>query len=132
MRKKGKLEKEKIQNVAASLANLSRKDSKEVSRKTAAGLLKAQVRAARARGATWAEIAEVLKEQGLDISIKTLARELDNDAKAKAVKKDTKMTKGAAPAKAPGVAAPPGAGAVPPPPPVAGEFVIKKDRGAGL
>lgn len=129
MRKKGKLQKEKIQNVAASLANLSRKDSKEVSRKTAAALLKSQVKAARARGATWAEIAEVLKEQGLDISVKTLSRVLDEDKKEKAVKKDTKMTKGAAPAKASVVVAPPpgawGAAVVPQQP---GHHTVKPDR----
>ena len=92
MRKKGKLQKEVVQNVASALSNLSRKDATEISRKAAAGLLKAQVRAARSRGATWAEIAEVLKETGLDISIKTLARVLDSDKKDKAEKPAKKKT----------------------------------------
>lgn len=129
MRKKDKLKKDDVQNAANALSSLSRKDSQEVTRKTAAGLLKAQVKAARARGATWGEIAEALKASGLDISVKTLARTLDEDGKGKAGNTDKTKTKKMAVAP---VAAPTGAGAVPPPPPVAGAFNIKPDRGADL
>ena len=132
MRKKDKLKKDAVQSAAAALANLSRKDSEDVSRSTAAGLLKKQVRSARARGATWQEISEILKASGVDISTKTLARALDEDQKARAEKVDKKGTKKVAThVKAAPAVAPPGAGAVPPPV-TAGGFDIKADRGADL
>lgn len=127
MRKKDKLKKEAVTVAASALANLSRKDSQEVNRKTAAGLLKAQVKAARARGATWGEIAEALKASGVDISTKTLARVLDDEQKAKGQKTDKKGTKKTV---APVAAA--HVGGIVPPPAVAGGFTIKQDRGADL
>lgn len=78
-----------IQTAKQKLTELGKENSGMVNKRAAVKSVKAQIKAARARGVGWAEIIETLAGAGIDISLRTLLAQV-NTGSEKAVKKESK------------------------------------------
>ena len=78
-----------IQAAKQRLSELGKDNSGMVNKRAAVKSVKAQIKAARARGCGWAEIIETLSGAGIDISLRTLLAQV-NTGSEKAVKKESK------------------------------------------
>ena len=78
-----------IQEAKQKLSELGKDNAGKVNKKAAVKSVRAQIKAARARGCGWAEIIETLSGAGIDISLRTLLAQV-NTGSEKAVKKESK------------------------------------------
>ena len=78
-----------IQAAKQRLSELGKDNAGMVNKRAAVKSVKAQIKAARARGCGWAEIIETLSVAGIEISLRTLKTEIENGME-KAVKKESK------------------------------------------
>ena len=92
---KPKLTIEKQTNIAAKLANLPRAAAAEMSMKEFVAGLKDQIKFAESQGYTLVEIAEILKKDGVEMSVTTLRTYLQ---KSKVTRKKAAPKAAAAPA----------------------------------
>jgi len=75
-----------LQAAGEALSAAAKKEKKEVSKSAAIAALKSRIRAARARGLSWAEIREVLASAGVAVSVPTLSRAAGVAEKPRAAK----------------------------------------------
>ena len=66
-----------VQAAKQKLTELGKENSGMVNKRAAVKSVKAQIKAARARGCGWAEIIETLSGAGIDISLRTLKTEIE-------------------------------------------------------
>ena len=89
-----------IQTAKQKLGELGKENTGMISKRAAVKSVKAQIKAARARGIGWAEIIETLSVAGIEISLRTLKTEIEKGIE-KTVKneskKETKKVKQAQP-----------------------------------
>lgn len=78
-----------IQEAKQKLSELGKDNAGKVNKKAAVKSVRAQIKAARARGCGWAEIIETLSGSGIDISLRTLMAQI-NTGSEKAVKNESK------------------------------------------
>lgn len=82
-----------IQTAKQKLTELGKENSGMVNKRAAVKSVKAQIKAARARGCGWAEIIETLSAAGIDISLRTLKTEVETGNEKPEQKKSKKETK---------------------------------------
>lgn len=78
-----------IQAAKQKLAELGKENTGMISKRAAVKSVKAQIKAARARGCGWAEIIETLAGAGIDISLRTLKTQVEA-GNEKSVQKESK------------------------------------------
>lgn len=78
-----------IQAAKQRLSELGKDNAGMVNKRAAVKSVKAQIKAARARGCGWAEIIQTLSGAGIEISLRTLKTEIEKGME-KAVKKESK------------------------------------------
>lgn len=82
-----------IQTAKQKLSELGKENAGRVNKRAAVKSVKAQIKAARARGVGWAEIIETLSAAGIDISLRTLKTEVEAGNEKPEQKKSKKETK---------------------------------------
>ena len=83
-RKTGKIELSAVKIAQEKLSKVGLTSADEMTKKSAIQAMKKQIRAARARGVAWTEIAKLLAESGVGVSVRTLKGEIE-------AKKETKV-----------------------------------------
>lgn len=83
-RKTGKIELSAVKIAQEKLSKAGLTSADEMTKKSAIQAMKKQIRAARARGVAWTEIAKLLAESGVGVSVRTLKSEIE-------AKKETKV-----------------------------------------
>ena len=117
-----KISSETLQTAINALKNAVKAEKKEVPKGAAVAALKPHIRAARARGLSWAEVREVLAGAGLQVSVPTLISGAGGEKAAKTAPRPTVIKSAKAPATASA------SSTVPQERLPAGHFAIKKDR----
>lgn len=67
-----------VNDAKQKLAELGKNNADMISKRAAIRTVKTQIKAARARGASWAEIIETMSAAGIEISLRTLKTEVES------------------------------------------------------
>ena len=82
-----------VQTAKQKLLELGKSNVGMINKRAAVKSVKAQIKAARARGCGWAEIIETLAGAGIDISLRTLKTEVETGNEKSVQKKSKKEAK---------------------------------------
>lgn len=83
-----------VQTAKGKLSELGKNNAGMINKRAAVKSVKAQIKAARARGVGWAEIIETLAGAGIDISLRTLKTEIESGTEKVGKKEGKKTAKG--------------------------------------